>query len=82
MEMDQFSDSDHHTGYFCYNCIYSMRPHHCAIVTDEGEDVNSRSSDVVAHMEYVRYGNQMKKRFGNTVSERNSSSTPFIASRN
>ena len=25
-----------------------MKPHHCAIVTDEGEDVNSRSSSVVA----------------------------------
>ena len=48
MKMDQFSDSYHHTGYFCYNCIYFMKPHHCALVTDEGEDVNGRSSDVVA----------------------------------
>jgi len=35
MEMDQFKDSDHHTGYFCYNCIYFMKPNHCAIVTDK-----------------------------------------------
>jgi hypothetical protein len=21
MEMEEFKDSDHHTGYFCYNCI-------------------------------------------------------------
>lgn len=48
MEMDQFNDSDHHTGYFCYNCIYFMKPSHCAIVTDEGEDVNGRSSGVIA----------------------------------
>ncbi|MDP9288513.1 MAG: hypothetical protein M3P08_09965 [Thermoproteota archaeon] len=48
MEMDQFSDSYHHTGYFCYNCIYFMKPHHCAVVTDEGEDVNGRSSGVIA----------------------------------
>jgi hypothetical protein len=39
MEMEQFKDSDHHTGYFYYNCIYFIKPNHCAIVTDEGPDV-------------------------------------------
>jgi hypothetical protein len=50
MEMDQFKDSDHHTGYFCYNCIYFMKPNHCAIVTDEGPDVNGKvSSEIAPH---------------------------------
>jgi hypothetical protein len=48
MEMEQFSDSDHHTGYFCYNCIYFMKPNNYAIVTDEGEDVNGRTSGAIA----------------------------------
>ena len=38
IEMEQFKDSDHHAGYFCYNCTYFMKPNHCAIVTDEGQD--------------------------------------------
>ena len=25
MEMEEFKDSDHHTGYFCYNCVYFMK---------------------------------------------------------
>jgi hypothetical protein len=50
MEMDQFKDSDHHTGYFCYNCIYFMKPNHCAIVTDEGSDANGKvSGDIAPH---------------------------------
>jgi hypothetical protein len=48
MQMDPFSDSDHHTGYFCYNCVYFMKPNHCAIVTDGGPDVNGRTSGVIA----------------------------------
>jgi hypothetical protein len=48
MEMEQFRDSDHHTGYFCYNCIYFMKPNHCAIVTNEGADVNSKTSGEIA----------------------------------
>ena len=36
MEIEEFKDSDHHTRYFCYNCIYFMKPNHCAIVIDEG----------------------------------------------
>jgi len=48
IEMEQFSNSDHHTGYFCYNCTYFMKPNHCAIVTDEGQDVNGQTSGIIA----------------------------------
>jgi hypothetical protein len=48
MELEQFRDSDHHKGYFCYNCEYFVKPHHCAIVTDEGMDTMGRSSGVIA----------------------------------
>jgi hypothetical protein len=48
MELEQFKDSDHHKGYFCYNCLYFVKPHHCAIVTDEGMDILGRSSGVIA----------------------------------
>jgi len=50
MEMEEFKDSYHHTGYFCYNCIYFMKPNHCAIVTDEGPDVYGKSSSEIAHI--------------------------------
>jgi hypothetical protein len=48
MEMEEFKDSDHHTGYFCYNCIYFMKPNHCAIVADEGLDAYGKSSAEIA----------------------------------
>jgi hypothetical protein len=48
MEMEDFKDSDHHTGYFCYNCIYFMKPNHCAIVTDEGQDAYGKTSGEIA----------------------------------
>jgi hypothetical protein len=48
IEMEEFKDSDHHTGYFCYNCIYFMKPNHCAIVTDEGPDAYGTSSGEIA----------------------------------
>ena len=48
MELEQFKDSDHHKGYFCYNCVYFVKPHHCAIVTDEGMDTMGHSSGVIA----------------------------------
>jgi len=47
-EMEQSSNSDHHTAYFCYNCTYFMKPNHCAIVTDEGQDVNGQTSGIIA----------------------------------
>jgi len=50
IEMEQFRDSDHHTDYFCYNCIYFMKPNHCAIVSDEGQDVKGNvSGEIAAH---------------------------------
>ena len=48
IELEQFKDSDHHKGYFCYNCTYFVKPHHCAVVTDEGMDILGRSSGVIA----------------------------------
>lgn len=48
MEVEQFKDTDHHKGYFCYNCTFFVKPHHCAIVTDEGLDTMGRSSGVIA----------------------------------
>lgn len=47
-EISAFKDSDTHKGYFCYNCIYYMKPNHCAIVTDEGQDVEGNVSNVIA----------------------------------
>jgi hypothetical protein len=44
IEMEEFKDSDHHTGYFCYNCTFFMKPNYCAIVTDGGADVYGTSS--------------------------------------
>jgi hypothetical protein len=48
IELEQFKDSDHHKGYFCYNCTYFLKPHHCDVVTDEGMDILGRSSGVIA----------------------------------
>ena len=48
MEMEQFKHSDHHTGYFCYNCIYFIKPNHCGIVTDEGSDAFGKTSGEIA----------------------------------
>ena len=48
IELEQFKDSDHHKGYFCYNCAYFVKPHNCAIVTDEGMDILGRSSGIIA----------------------------------
>jgi hypothetical protein len=48
IELEQFKDSDHHRGYFCYNCVYFMKPNHCAIVTDEGVDIMGHSSNIIA----------------------------------
>jgi hypothetical protein len=48
IELEEFKESDTHKGYFCYNCVYFVKPHHCAIVTDEGIDILGRSSGVIA----------------------------------
>ena len=44
MEVEEFKDSDTHKGYFCYNCEYFIKPNHCMIVTDEGQDINGKVS--------------------------------------
>ena len=47
-EISSFKNSDTHRGYFCYNCIYFMKPNHCAIVTDEGQDIEGNISGMIA----------------------------------
>jgi hypothetical protein len=44
IEISSFKNSDTHKGYFCYNCIYFMKSNHCAIVTDEGQDLDGNVS--------------------------------------
>ena len=48
IEIDSFKNSDTHRGYFCYNCIYFIKPNHCSLVTDEGPDVFNKSSNEIA----------------------------------
>ena len=48
MEIEQFKDSDHQTGYFCYNCICFIKSNHCAIMTDEGPDAFDKTSGEIA----------------------------------
>ena len=48
LEIDQFKNSDLHTGYFCYSCIYFARGNQCAIVEDTGPDVNNKESGVIS----------------------------------
>ena len=48
LEIDLFKNSDVHTGYFCYNCIYFVKDNHCAIVEDSGPDVDSKESGTIA----------------------------------
>ena len=47
IQLDEFKDSDHHKGYLCYDCVYFVKPHHCAIVTDEGIDIQDNISGVI-----------------------------------
>ena len=49
LEIDLFKNSDLHTGYFCYNCIYFIKEgNHCAIVEDLGPGVNGKESGIIA----------------------------------
>jgi hypothetical protein len=61
LDMEQFRDSDLEAGYFSYNCIYFMKPNHCAIVADDGADAFGKTSNEVVphHTAFVRYGNQI-----------------------
>lgn len=47
LEIDMFKNADLHSGYFCYNCTYFIKDHHCAIVEDSGPDVNAKESGVI-----------------------------------
>lgn len=61
LDMEQFRDSDLEAGYFSYNCIYFMKPNHCAIVADDGVDAFGKTSNEIAphHIAFVRYENQL-----------------------
>jgi hypothetical protein len=49
LEIDLFNNSDLHTGYFCYDCVYFIKDgNHCAIVKDSGPDVNGKESGMIA----------------------------------
>ena len=32
IELSEFAGSDLHRGYFCYNCVYFMKPNHCSSI--------------------------------------------------
>lgn len=48
MEIDRLAKVDTKKGYFCYNCVYFLKPNHCTLVTDEGIDINGISSGNIA----------------------------------
>lgn len=50
IERDEFKDTNLHSGYFCYNCIYWIDSlgGKCMIVDDEGPDVLGKVSKVIA----------------------------------
>jgi hypothetical protein len=48
MEMEEFKNSSSYRIFFCYICMYFMKPNHCAVVTDEGPDVYRRTSGGIA----------------------------------
>ncbi len=50
VEREEFKDSNLHSGYFCYNCIYWIDSlgGKCMIVDDKGPDVFGKVSDIIA----------------------------------
>ena len=50
LEIEHFTNSDTHAGYFCYNCIYwiDAAGGKCMIVDHEGPDVSGKKSGVIA----------------------------------
>ncbi len=48
MEIDKLANANTKKGYFCYNCMYFIKPNHCTLVTDEGMDVNGQTSGSIA----------------------------------
>ena len=66
------SKTHHHTGYFCYNCIYFIKPNHCAIVTDEGPDVFNKPSNGIAPHGICSLWNPNKKEIRGSSSQEKS----------
>ena len=60
-EVEQFKNSDLHTGYFCYNCEYFLKPNRCAIVKDTGPDVNANESGIIASYGVCAFGSLNEK---------------------
>lgn len=48
LEIKNFEKSDLHTGYFCYDCLYFIDDNDCAIVRQDGPDVNGKESGIIA----------------------------------
>ena len=50
LEREEFKDSDLHSGFFCYNCIYwvDSMGGKCMIVDNKGPDVFGNVSEVIA----------------------------------
>lgn len=48
LEIENFKKSDLSTGYFCNDCLYFIENDDCAIVRQQGPDVNGEQSGVIA----------------------------------
>lgn len=48
MEIDKLANANTKKGYFCYNCVYFLKPNHCTLVTDEGMDIYGQVSGNIA----------------------------------
>ena len=42
-----FEKANLNTGFFCYDCLYFIEDNDCAIVKNEGPDVNGEESGVI-----------------------------------
>lgn len=48
MEIDKLANANTKKGYFCYNCVYFLKPNHCTLVTDERVDIYGQVSGNIA----------------------------------
>ncbi|HEU4467872.1 MAG TPA: hypothetical protein VFR61_02400 [Nitrososphaeraceae archaeon] len=48
MEIENLAKSDLNSGYFCYDCLYFIEDNDCAIVRQQGPDVNGKESGTIA----------------------------------
>lgn len=48
LEIPNFEKSDLNMGYFCNDCIYFIEHDDCAIVRQQGPDVNGKESGTIA----------------------------------